>query len=231
MKQTMKTLWIFGDSFSTRFNNKILGRWDTNYCNWKGYVPKYFGDIIANELKVDVKHFGIGGCDNYTLFHSIIKVINLIKSDDIIIIGWSDILRFRIPNKTGLFSTIRAHNFTNTMFLNKFKENFDFSEQSIKEVLISRDNELYVYELNDLIHLLNHIFKTNIVIHWSPFHQKSLHTTIRFSEKIETINMETAGYVNDEHYSEGGQMKISNIFIDYIENWKKNYSNTTINLI
>lgn len=41
-----KTLWIFGDSFSTPYDStKLMGKWRFDYCNWKGYIPKTFGEI------------------------------------------------------------------------------------------------------------------------------------------------------------------------------------------
>jgi hypothetical protein len=203
----MKTLWIFGDSFSTPFDNKTLGNWDTNYCNWKGYVPKHFGDIIANQLEVDVKHFGVGGIDNDTIFERILKQAPKISKGDIVIIGWSTIHRFRLADSTKGFITIIPND--------RLKQNIPFiSKNTIEEILVNRSLLGYEYELYDRVKFLNWLFNDMILIHWTPFCDMGIKIwgDIGFS----TITNETNGLIVDAHYSELGHKQLTNKFLEMI---------------
>ena len=203
----MKTLWIFGDSFSTPFEDKTLGSWDTNYCNWKGYVPKHFGDIIGNELGVEVKHFGIGGIDNDTIFERILKQVPKISKGDIVIIGWSTIHRFRLANSTKGFTTIIPNA--------RFKQNIPFiSKDTIEEILVNRSLLGYEYELYDRVKFLNWLFKDMILIQWTPFWDKNI--KVWGESGFSTITNETNGLMKDAHYSELGHKQLANKFLEMI---------------
>ena len=43
----MSAVWIFGDSYSCAFTEKI--NWGETYINFKGYQPKHFEDIIKEK--------------------------------------------------------------------------------------------------------------------------------------------------------------------------------------
>ena len=47
----MKTLWVFGDSFSNPFVIEGSDTWKTKYIEYKGYVPKIFGDIVSEKFR------------------------------------------------------------------------------------------------------------------------------------------------------------------------------------
>jgi hypothetical protein len=203
----MKTLWIFGDSFSTPFDNKTQGAWDTKYCNWKGYVPKHFGDIIANQLGVDIKHFGIGGIDNDTIFERILKQAPKISKEDIVIIGWSTIHRFRLANSTKGFTTIIPNA--------RFKQNIPFiSKDTIEEILVNRSLLGYEYELYDKVKFLNWLFNDMILIQWTPFSDTGI--KIWSDSGFCTITNETDGLIVDAHYSELGHKQLTNKFLEMI---------------
>jgi hypothetical protein len=203
----MKRLWIFGDSFSTPFDNKILGRWDTNYCNWKGYNPKYFGDIITNQLGVQSKHFGIGGADNDTIFEMILKQAPNIRKGDIVIIGWTSIHRFRLADSTKGFITIRQ--------IDELKKNIPFfHKNTIEEILINRSLSGYEYELYGRVKFLNWLFKDMILIQWTPFWDKNI--KVWGVGGFSTITNETDGLIVDAHYSELGHKQLANKFLEMI---------------
>ena len=50
-------LWVFGDSFSVPF--ELMKH--IPYIPYKGYVPKIYSEIIANELGYDLMDNSIGG--------------------------------------------------------------------------------------------------------------------------------------------------------------------------
>ncbi len=214
-----KTLWIFGDSFSTPFNNKTLGEWGMEYCNWKGYIPKTFGDIIGNELGVHIKNFGIGGVGNDTIFETIIKQAPNISKGDIVIIGWSSVGRFRLVDKNGIFKTVIPN------FIDNSLKVFDMiSKSTIEEILVNRDNELYKRELYIKVEFLNFLFNDMKLIQWTPFTYSGI--KILGFKTINTILMETNGELKDGHYSEQGHIDISKEFITMLNDDKsRNASN------
>jgi len=65
----MKTLWIFGDSFSTGFDYNNL------HVNQKNYMTimninnfKIWPDVLGEKLNCEVKNFAKGGNSNYEIF-------------------------------------------------------------------------------------------------------------------------------------------------------------------
>jgi hypothetical protein len=204
--ENKQTLWIFGDSFSTPFNDNTLGTWDGDYCKWKGYVPKYFGDIIAKELEVNIQHFGYGGSDNDTIFESIIKQAPKINKGDLVIIGWSSIGRFRLVNRENKFQTVIPS------FIDKSLTWFDtISKSTIEEILVNRDHYLYKKELYTKLEFLNFLFNDMKLIQWTPFNYDG--TKILGFKDINTIMIETNGELKDGHYSEIGHIEVSKKFI------------------
>jgi len=101
-------IWIFGDSFSCEFQKHIdnKNQWAIDYCEYKSKIPKSFGELLSDFLNDDVSIVAKPGTDNYTIFHSYISVIDKIKEDDILIFGWSSVLRYRLVNPNNEFITI-----------------------------------------------------------------------------------------------------------------------------
>ena len=223
----MNKLWTFGDSFTESFTKKYA--WKDEYLNWKGYTPNVYGEIISDKLKLQNINLSIGGADNYTILDSIISVLNRIDTNDIIIIGWSSTIRFRVANKANTFDTIRQ----NELF-EKFKSNKDLSNSTLEEICINRDNHSYINELNNYIKLLNFSFNNNKIIHWSPFAQdrQGLNTTLKTLTKYETIKDETNDFISNLHFGENGHKVLSEQLIDIINNYNfyklKNISNSFI---
>jgi hypothetical protein len=215
----MKKLWIFGDSFSTPFDNKIVGQWNTEYCNWKGYIPKHFGDIIGNELGVEVKHFGKGGIGNDTIFEVVLKQAPNISKGDIVIIGWSNIGRIRLVDRDGKFKTIVPN------FIDDSLKWFDnISKSTIEEIVVNRTHHLYKEELYTKMEFLNFFFKDMKLIQWTPFIWDGI-KILRF-KTINTILNETNGELQDGHYSEQGHIEVSKKFINILNDDKlRNNSN------
>ena len=221
--ENKQTLWIFGDSFSTPFSNKTLGQWDTEYCNWKGYIPKHFGDIIGNELGVEVKHYGIGGVGNDTIFETILKQVPNIRKGDMVIIGWSNVRRIRLVDSDGKFKTIVPN------FIDDALKWFDnISKSTIEEIVVNRTHHLYKGELYTKVEFLNFLFKDMKLIQWTPFIWDGIR--ILGFKHINTILMETNGEVIDGHYSELGHIEVSKKFIDILNDDKlRNDSNRLYN--
>ncbi len=222
----MNTLWVFGDSFSATYKTNNLEIWRGEYKKWKGYTPNVWGDFLSSEIKHKLINCALSGADNYTIFESIIDVIDSIKENDIVIVGWSSTLRFRLINKENHFTTIRPNNFNldNRIFskstLSNVSDFNNISLNTITELLLNRDNVLFQYEINRFIKIINLCLGNKCkVIHWSPFqNSNNIMDIIRIEclENLEKIVDETNGYLNDKHYSENGHKILSEYFYNLI---------------
>ena len=149
-------VWIFGDSFSAPFSP--LNEWSNNYIKWKGYEPKTFGDIIAEKLGTGIKNIARSGICNDSIHESICENVNDIKDDDIIIIGWSNIRRFRLAGKSGKWETVLWNG-----LYKKLQNLQDISEETVEQILVNRTSTLYNDEFMKRIDLLNKTFRNNTI--------------------------------------------------------------------
>lgn len=205
------TLWIFGDSTSDEFTPKDLNdKFDfrTKYYNYKGFTPKVYGQIISDTLNLNYKNNSDQGICNDSIFQSICDVSDQIKKEDILIINWTSITRFRMASKVNNWVRFISNYNTNLKLLNNVSNN------TINEILINRDNELYVNDINSKIKFIKNAYKDNVVINWTPFKDKF--DVEMLYDSFETIFEETSGEVNDNHFSENGHLKLSDYFLSII---------------
>jgi len=193
-------VWIFGDSFSAPFDGS--NKWSSDYIKWKGYKPKTFGDIIAEKLGVGAMNIAKNGTCNDSIHESICENINEVREGDIIIIGWSNIRRFRLANKSGKWENVLWSGLYKTL------ENLqDISEETVEQIFINRTSPLYNDEFMKRINFLNWAFRNNIILHWTPFPEQF--EMVQGFLDIESIQMETGGEVQDTHYSELGHRQVA----------------------
>lgn len=201
----MRTLWTFGDSFTESFNTNY--EWSNKYIQWKGYIPKVYGEVISDELELELVNLGKGSSDNYSIFQAVCDSVHRINSNDIIIIGWSDTIRFRLAYNQRSWQSILS-NFDTKISLLK-----DVSHTTISEILVNRDNDLYKDEVHSWIKLLDYTFPNNLLIHWSW-----REFTPNYFRNISTIIDETTGLINDIHFGEEGHNQLAKKLIDMITN-------------
>jgi lysophospholipase L1-like esterase len=201
-----RTLWTFGDSFTESFSdNKAI--WLDKYIDWKGYIPKVYGEVISEEMGINLVNLGKGGTDNYSIFQSVCDSVHRINSNDVIIIGWSSTIRFRLVDNLGRWKPIipvfdrNAHNLENV------------SNNTLEEILLNRDSEVYKNEVRSWIKLLNHTFQNNLLIHWSWVDNS---VAPNYFGNIATIQTETNGTIDDGHYCEKGHIQLAKEFMDMI---------------
>lgn len=211
----MNTIWTFGDSFTDGFDQDAW--WAEEYIKWKGYTPKVYGEILAEELGFELKNYGKGGSDNYTIFQNFCDVSNVIKSGDLVIFGWSSPIRFRLLRANGTWEHVVPN----------FDENLNMidnvSASSLKEILVHRDHDMFIWELNSWIKLITTFLNAiNVdIIHWDTFDYK---ISAKYIPELERVRTDTNGDVNDAHFSENGQKELANILLNM-------YHNKTNNLI
>lgn len=209
----MSTVWTFGDSLTEGFKSNDL--WARTYVQWKGYVPLTYGEIIAEKLNYKITNLGKGGSDNYSIFETFCKNVNDFKKNDIVIIGWSDVGRFRLTNKNSRWTSL-VPNFSNMI------DNIDnITQNTIDEIFVNRMSENYVNEVNSWIELINKLSNEIKIINWSTFNNGKINGI--FIGDIELIFNETKGEVKDSHFSEKGQMTVAQTIINKI-----NYKNKSV---
>lgn len=197
----MKRLYVFGDSFS---DENIISN-NKSYINWKGYTPKTFHQLLSEELNIPSFVNADGGIDNYTIFSNVCKNINQMDNS-IIIIGWTDIHRFRLYD-----STFQSFKSVSPTFGARRMRGFPYingvSDSTIEEIFINRDGSIWKDEISDFVKIINKALSNSIVIHWSWA------TTNR-----QTITEETDGNIVDFHYSENGHYYLNKFILTQLKN-------------
>lgn len=198
----MSKLWTFGDSLTERFREDF--EWSKKYIDWKGYTPKVYGELLSEELKMDHINMATNGSDNYKIFESICRCAKDIKEDDKIIIGWSDVVRFRLVDVNDKWVTL----------IPNWKNHMDdlgyVTIDTVEQVLVNRGSStLYTDEVNSWIEFINLHFKNIDVIHWTQFNKEyKAHRLNQFT----TIKKESNGEIDDQHYGEIGQKELTSYF-------------------
>lgn len=214
-----KNLWVFGDSFSVPFK-KIEN--DHPYIPYKGYCPKIYSNIISEELDLNLMDMSIGGCSNQSILHYFIKNIDKIKSDDIVIFGWTQPIRFRIASKHNNFYDVIIAVAPN------MKEFIDMSIDSLNEFTINRSKySIFWDELIDYVNIINKSLKTKFVYHWtwvsptdeidSNVYEKQFYDLLFPFKKYKSVKEETNGDIDDFHYGELGHNQLANDLLDEIK--------------
>jgi hypothetical protein len=182
---------VFGDSFSEDYK-KIIGQspkssYAEQYVEYLGRDFKMYTDLLSEHLNVPIVNHSIGGICNEHIFMLFMEIYPKIKSDDIVVFGWTDLGRFLVPHE--------SIHFNKGWISNIFPNNF-LSEQTTREVVIMMDHKSYVKKQLDLIKFIDGILSNNTTIHWTWV------TTVQ--ENLLSIKNETNGAVQDFHYGEKG---------------------------
>jgi hypothetical protein len=95
----MNKLWIFGDSFSSNFNLKNAHENVTEYLKlFQKDSMMHWPEILSEKLNYQLVNHAMGGNSNYQIFQDFCDQCHLIKENDIVIIGWGLIEKFRISH-------------------------------------------------------------------------------------------------------------------------------------
>jgi hypothetical protein len=105
----MKTLWVFGDSFTFGHGCRPDGPTNEYYYNYKMESDDIWPNLLGKILNLKVKNLGHYGVSNDYILDSIIDNFNMIESNDVVIIEKTFYQRFDVPRSTGdKFQTIYA---------------------------------------------------------------------------------------------------------------------------
>jgi len=209
----MRTVWVFGDSFSVDFENNRIGNFEL-YKDLKGYFPKTWGKILSEELGCEYRNFAQGGWDNYSILQSFCENITEIKKNDIVFVGWAPEPRIRLTDENGDWRSFNA--VTQSTW-------GDISSDDILKLLLSRvsgkhkePNKGVMSELLSWENMIKFTMK-EMLLHIWKWNNNGLFMN------YQTIKDETNGTIPDGHWSEDGhknyckdlmkELKLSNKFI------------------
>ena len=190
----MRRLFVFGDSYTQKWE------YNSPYSMWKGYTPKTYSELISEELGIECFNFSWGGWSNYDIFEAVCQNIDSIKENDIVIILWSGLDRIRLVNhRLNMWVSIQPNSFNMLKRVELIDD--DISENTIDELMINRQHNLYKEEVRNWIKLLKHTFKSNIFINSTWY---GVNWGIDVAQ-YETIVEESNNQMIDWHWSEKGQ--------------------------
>ena len=187
-------IWVFGDSFSVNFEDFGKGNFKSidNYLDSKGYIPKTYSQLLAEELNEDITNLSMIGSDNSLIILRIMENYNKIKENDIVLINWTAIERFKIA------------------YVNNWASSLTFNSKILSrnvydEIALLRANILYIKEQLTFIKFVEEIFKTQKLFQWT---WQTIFLTDKFMDS--TILKETNDKIDDIHYGEYGHKLLYN---------------------
>lgn len=164
----MSKLWTFGCSFTAEYEpiDGIYPPYENNYDRYRrfrgGNLPKTWPNILAEKIGYEIMNCAMGGVSNYHIFNQFINVCELIKKDDILIFGWTQLGRFVAVDTT--------QNIIKQILPNGYVEdNMGLSKNTIEEILVNRTHPLWKIEVMNWIKFIN-VFVEKIGVesyHWT----------------------------------------------------------------
>jgi hypothetical protein len=199
----------FGDSFTNAFENQTIP-YVQKYIKWKGYKPKSYLDNLSEYYNCDSFNHAIQGADNYTILQSFCDNLYKIKKDDLVIINWSNINRFRVVNKENNWIRILP---TDLKILNQT----EISDKTANEILINRMSEKYVEEVKSWSKMIDKLSINKKIFQWTYLDELSTNIINKVNLIYEKISFETNGLIDDFHLSEKGNEELSEDLIKILD--------------
>jgi hypothetical protein len=234
------TLWTFGCSFTAEYDpvgNPTLRTKYDDYKDWRGgNLPKSWSTLLSEMMDYNVKNFGKGGSANQSIFWKFIEEHKNFKKGDLIIIGWTSILRFVAYNERDKCMNNMLPTFINT------NVGHILSDQALTEIFNNRSHAEWSIELCRWISLINSFCKLSEIkiLHWSSdsffldkyIDKNDVDSFIRtphgsldvfefsrglYSDGKRSIKDETSDEVMDLHNGEFGHLSQARYFHEFIK--------------
>lgn len=222
----MSKMWIFGDNNSAIFGKTKERRFKYYKEYRNGIFPKSWSELLSNELGYDLRNMAVSGQSNYDIFDMFCKCVEQIQKDDIVIIGWGYVQRFRLVDEyTNSFVTIRPNQFKEEHINNPFLLN-GVDIDVVNCILNNRSNSEWVnevYNWESVINLLSKLIGFKL-IYWTfdtNLNKSYYISTDNFREMLisngaEDFTMETNGVLVDTNFGEKGHYVQFEYFLNHI---------------
>lgn len=227
----MGKLFLFGCSYTAEYD-LIRTEYQKYYDFRGGNFPPTWGQLLAKKLNLQLFNFAEGANGNDEIFDNVCQNSFDFKPDDVVIVGWSYMFRFRwaVPNHKK-WSRLSPHN--NLPHI--------ISESTANEIILNRTHELYIqqiYNFEKIIERLsksvgfkvffwssdNHIIYGNDEIRKLPKYignsyigkdETIFHEVFR--RNGQRILEETNDEIYDLHFGESGHSILSELFYSHIK--------------
>ena len=238
----MKSLWIFGCSFSAN-NDLYLSHLKDgeNFSNMKIYydfhnktLPDTWSTLLSEKLNLDEKNYAMGGISNQEIFHRFCKQMDSFEKGDLIILEWTMITRFRLAWGDNHWDHILPNNECQDPNINK---------QTTDEISFNRLYKIYEEEIYDYIKVINTISEhKNTKVYFWTIDKRLIYNVLErpdniLMKDIVPINEEPSLVVNNfegcmtisqevkelypnysnNHFGKNSNIKISDLFYEQIK--------------
>lgn len=222
----MNRLWVFGDNNSSIFGKTKERRFKYYKEYRNGIFPKTWSELLSKELGFELKNMAVTGQSNYDIFDMFCKCVEQIKKDDLVIIGWGYIQRFRLVDPTtNAFVSIRPNQFKSE-HINNISLLNGINIDVVNSILNNRTNTQWVNEIYNweiLINLLSNYIGFKI-LYWtfdSSLNKSYYISTNNFREDLikdgaEDITLETNNKLIDDNFGERGHYVQFKYFLNKI---------------
>ena len=232
----MNKLFTFGCSFTENFssyndiNNPVpQSRYIFEILN--GIVPDGWTDIVSKKLNYEQKNYSRGGESNYGIFSQFCEHCHEFSENDIVIVQWTFVQRFRWPNIENKWSSRLPGYFSN----------YDgITQDTYEEILVNRTHKLWYDEIYEYEKIIDRLcFLNNCKVFYLSFDDNLIYILpdeIKSQKKyifgdsvnngiysymskngVKSINEETNGKINDGHLGKIGHEIFGNLIYNYIK--------------
>lgn len=221
----MRKLWTFGDSFTAEYQYNGYDSY-SRYKDIKGYEIKTWPKILSEKFGMVLNNMAVRGSSNYDIMNSFIDIFNAMRPNDMVIIGWGLVTKFKYVQDNRLI-TIHP----------------DTDDECLKKIISNRENFEWHSEIHQFIKLISNLCydKKILVYFWSSEDPNLLYSRqanekyqYHLNRKIisnknetgliydlinkgaQTIEQETNGLIQDFHLGEDGHKFLAEFFYNYI---------------
>ena len=167
----MGTLFGFGDSFTGgHFQDDTF----QPYLDWKKYrggnLPSTWIDLLGEKLNMDVINYGHGGNSNQEIFETICINCHLFKPNDIVIINWTEVTRFRWVCKGNFRESEGIYDVEYWRRMQVASDDGGCIDQKTKiDIVENKTNKLYIEEVYNYQKIIDQLSKSVgfNVFYWS----------------------------------------------------------------
>lgn len=236
------TLWSFGCSFTAEYhplNETPPNNYDL-YREFKGgSLPPVWPTLLSTKLNLNNQNKGIGASSNYTIFQQFCKYCSELKSDDIVIVGWTSIYRFPLAEtNTHMLDLLPSCSYSNFdkkildyLFVNRthdiWKQEIVRFTQIMIEICKEKNVKILFWSFtDDLIKYLHNseeisdyflIFDKNVKNNdYSVYQSITNSENINENDRNYTIIEETNRKIEDYHMGQYGHERQSEYFYNWI---------------
>jgi hypothetical protein len=220
----MKKIWVFGDNTSCVFSKTKERRFQYYKRFRNEEFPPSWSELLSNKLSCKLNNYAVAGQTNYDIFEWFCKMSTNFNEKDIVLIGWSDTVRFRLYDEhTKDYITIRP---SAIIHYPKIFKNISLS--TFEEIIQNRTDKKWEEEIGNWEILIKNYceLKKCKVYFWTfskklnkPYYIGGEHGDFRehlISIGAEDITTETNGLLNDEHFGQKGHFIQSEYFHTFL---------------